>query len=111
MGPIDVRDTLDTSTTSKTSDRRLCDTLDVVTKNFAMSLGSTLAEALATLSACEMSVNVHEGVDVVLRCALIGRRWTKSNTITKVAMRPWEGDDDNEIAKNATGRIYTYVQS
>jgi hypothetical protein len=88
MGPIDVRDTLDTSTTSKTSDRRLCDTLDVVTKNLAMSLGSTLAEALATLSTCEMSVNVHEGVDVVLRCALIGRRWTKSNTITKVAMRP-----------------------
>ena len=45
------RDTLDTSTTSKTSDSRLCDTLDVVTKNLAVTLGSTLSETLATLSA------------------------------------------------------------
>ena len=42
-----------TTTTSETSDRRLCDTLDVVTKNLAMSLGSALSEALATFSACE----------------------------------------------------------
>jgi hypothetical protein len=52
MGPIGVRDTLDTTTTSKTSDRRLCDTLDVVAKNLAVTLGTTLAEALATLSTC-----------------------------------------------------------
>jgi hypothetical protein len=44
----------------------------VATTNLAMSLGSALAEALATLSACNKSVKVHE--DVVLRCALIGRR-------------------------------------
>jgi hypothetical protein len=42
-----------TTTTRKTSDSGLCDTLDVVAKNLAMSLGSTLAEALATFSACE----------------------------------------------------------
>jgi hypothetical protein len=42
-----------TTTTRKTSDSGLCDTLDVVTENLAMSLGSTLAEALATFSACE----------------------------------------------------------
>jgi hypothetical protein len=41
-----------TTTTRKTSDSGLCDTLDVVAKNLAMSLGSTLAEALATFSAC-----------------------------------------------------------
>ena len=74
MESNDLRNTLDTSTTSKTSDRRLGDTLDVVTKNLAMSLGSALAETLATLSACQMLVKVHEDVDVVFRCALIGRR-------------------------------------
>ena len=35
-------DTLDTSTTSKTTDRRLRDTLDVVSKDLAMTLGSAL---------------------------------------------------------------------
>ena len=49
-------------TTSETSDGRLCDTLDVVTKNLAMTLGSTLAEALATFSACEdASVRCFDG--------------------------------------------------
>merc|ERR1711939_367056 len=39
------------TTTGETSDRRLCDTLDVVTKNLAVTLGSSLSETLATLSA------------------------------------------------------------
>jgi len=43
-------DTLDTTTAGKTSDGRLGDTLDVVTQNLAMTLGTTLAEALATFS-------------------------------------------------------------
>jgi len=47
------RDTLDTTTTRETSNRRLCDTLDVVTKNLAVTLGSSLAETLSALSACE----------------------------------------------------------
>jgi hypothetical protein len=46
------RDTLDTTTTSKTTDGGLCDTLDVVTKNLAMTLGTTLSEAFAAFSAC-----------------------------------------------------------
>lgn len=45
------RDTLDTATTSETTDGRLGDTLDVVTQNLAVTLGTTLAEALATFSA------------------------------------------------------------
>jgi hypothetical protein len=45
------RDTLDTTTTSETADGGLGDALDVVTKNLAMALGSTLAEALATFAA------------------------------------------------------------
>lgn len=44
--------TLDTATTSETSDSRLGDTLNVVTKNLAVTLSTTLAEALATLAAC-----------------------------------------------------------
>ena len=43
-------DTLDTTTTSETTDGGLGDTLDVVTKNLAMTLGATLAEALAALA-------------------------------------------------------------
>ena len=45
------RDTLDTATTSETADGGLGDTLDVVAKNLAVTLGSTFAEALATFSA------------------------------------------------------------
>lgn len=46
------RDTLDTTSTSETSDGGLGDTLDVVTKNLAVALGTTLAETLAALAAC-----------------------------------------------------------
>jgi hypothetical protein len=43
-------DTLDTSTASKTTDGRLGDTLDVVSKNLAVALGSSLSESLPALS-------------------------------------------------------------
>ena len=45
------RDTLDTTTTRETADSGLGDTLDVVTQDLAVTLGSALAEALATFSA------------------------------------------------------------
>jgi uncharacterized phosphosugar-binding protein len=45
------RDTLDTATTGETSDSGLGNTLDVVTKNLAVTLGATLAEALSALAA------------------------------------------------------------
>lgn len=51
------RDTLDTTTTSETSDSGLGNTLDVVTKNLAVTLGTALAEALATLAACSVNVS------------------------------------------------------
>ena len=44
-------DTLDTTTTCETTDGGLGDTLDVVAKNLAVTLGTTLAEALAALAA------------------------------------------------------------
>jgi hypothetical protein len=43
-------DTLDTTPPSKTADCRLCDTLNVITKDLAMTLGSSLSQALASLS-------------------------------------------------------------
>lgn len=46
------RDTLDTTTTGETSDGGLGDTLDVVTKNLAVTLGTSLSEALAALATC-----------------------------------------------------------
>lgn len=45
------RNTLDTATTSETSDGGLGDTLNVVTENLAVTLGTTLAETLAALAA------------------------------------------------------------
>jgi len=45
------RDTLDTTSTSETSDGRLGDTLDVVTKNLAVTLSSSLSETFSALSA------------------------------------------------------------
>lgn len=45
------RNTLDTTTTSQTPDGRLGNTLDVVTENLAVALGTTLSETLAALAA------------------------------------------------------------
>jgi hypothetical protein len=47
----ETRDTLHTSTTSETADGRLGDALDVVTKDFAMTLGSSLSESFSSFSA------------------------------------------------------------
>jgi hypothetical protein len=46
-------DTLDTATTSETTDGGLGDTLDVVAQNLAVTLGAALAETLAALAAWE----------------------------------------------------------
>jgi hypothetical protein len=47
----ETRDTLDSTSARKTTDRRLRDALDVITKNFAMTLRSSLAQSFASLSA------------------------------------------------------------
>ena len=51
-GRLTGRDTLDTATTSETTDGGLGDALNVVTENLSVTLGSTFAETLATFSAC-----------------------------------------------------------
>ena len=45
----ETRDTLDTTTTRETADGGLGDSLDVVTKDFPVALGTAFAEAFATL--------------------------------------------------------------
>ena len=47
----EARDTLDTTTASQTADSGLGDTLDVVTQNFAVTLGAAFAEAFSSFSA------------------------------------------------------------
>jgi hypothetical protein len=54
------RDTLHTSTTSQTANGRLGDTLDVITQNLAMPLGTSLSETLSSFTTsshdeCEMA--------------------------------------------------------
>lgn len=45
------RNTLDATTASETTDGGLGDALDVVSKNLAVALGATFAEAFTTFSA------------------------------------------------------------
>jgi hypothetical protein len=44
------RNTLDTTTTSETTDGRLGDALDVVTENLSVTLGTAFAETFAAFS-------------------------------------------------------------
>ena len=46
----EARDTLHTTTASETADSGLRNTLDVVTKNFAVTLGASLSESLASFA-------------------------------------------------------------
>ena len=59
----EARDTLDTTTTSKTTNGGLGDTLDVITQHFAMTFGASLSEALSSFAAsrhdsCELGLSV-----------------------------------------------------
>ena len=47
----ETTDTLDTATTSETTDSRLGDALDVITKDLAMTLGASLSKTFASFSA------------------------------------------------------------
>jgi hypothetical protein len=51
-----TRNTFDTSTTSETTDGGLGNTLDVIAKNLAMTLGSSLSESLSSLSSARHDV-------------------------------------------------------
>ena len=47
----EARNTLDTTTTSKTTNGGLGDTLDVITQHLAMTFGASLSEALSSFAA------------------------------------------------------------
>ena len=49
-GQLTSRNTLDTATTSETSDSGLGDSLNVVSQNLSVTLGTTLSETLAALA-------------------------------------------------------------
>ncbi len=46
----ETRDTLDTTTTCETTDSRLGNSLDIVTKDLAMTLGTSLSESLSSFT-------------------------------------------------------------
>jgi len=50
------RDTLDTTTTSETTDGRLGDTLNVVAQDLPVAFGTTLSETLATFTTWDLLV-------------------------------------------------------
>lgn len=45
-----TRDTLDTASASKTTDRRFRDSLDVITKYFSVTLGASFSESLSSFA-------------------------------------------------------------
>ena len=47
----EARDTLDTTTTSQTTDSGLGDTLDVITQHLTMTLGASLAQSFSSFAA------------------------------------------------------------
>jgi hypothetical protein len=47
----ETRDTLDTATTSETTNGGLCDALDVVTKDLSVTLGTSLSESFSSFAA------------------------------------------------------------
>jgi hypothetical protein len=47
----ETRDTLDTTTTSETTDSRLGNSLDIVAENLSVTLGTSLSESLSSLTA------------------------------------------------------------
>ena len=63
-----ARDTLDTTSASQTADSGLGDTLDVITQNFAVALGTSLAESLASFAS---SSHVGYFLSVDIRMMLI----------------------------------------
>ena len=56
----EARDTLDTTTTRKTADGGLGDTLDVIAQHFAMTLGAALSEALSSFAASRHDLGLRE---------------------------------------------------
>ena len=56
----EARDTLDTTTTRKTADGGLGDTLDVIAQHFAMTLGASLSEALSSFATSRHDLGLRE---------------------------------------------------
>ena len=51
------RDTLDTTTTSKTTDSGLGNTLDIITKDLSVTLSASLSESLSSFTAaCSVQI-------------------------------------------------------
>jgi len=65
-----ARDALDSATASQTTDSRLGDALDVVTKNLAMTLGATLPQTLASLATSRHDDASYLAVSQLSRCRL-----------------------------------------
>jgi hypothetical protein len=57
----EATDTFDTTTTSQTTDSRLGNALDVITKHLAMTLGSSLSKSFASLASARHVVELMLG--------------------------------------------------
>ena len=81
------RDTLHSTTTSQTADRRLGDALDVITQYLAMTLGASLSQSLSSFSSSRHVDKCSNGLDLMLHCsvgdAYIERLLMNINEVTK----------------------------
>ena len=75
----EARDTLDTTTASKTADGGLGNTLDVVTQDLAMTLGASLAEALASFSTSRHDDGFEKVVEELMVTTPVGHRFYRDS--------------------------------
>lgn len=85
------RDSLHATSAGKTTDSWLGDPLDVVSQNFAVTLGSSLSKALTTLSTTRHGA-------AAARCEPTSTRDAKERTDGRTAARPTNRGELNELA-------------
>jgi len=67
----ETRDTLDTATTSKTTNGGLCNTLNVISQNFAMTLGTSLSKSLSSFATARHDCFSIECLFVVVNASVL----------------------------------------
>ena len=98
-----TRDTLDTTTTSQTTDGGLCDALDVVSQYLTMTLGASFAESLSAFAATR-----HYCCCTKLKSSTIKRR-IDENVLQNDVVGLFMDGANNDVRATAVKTALTFV--
>ena len=73
----EARDTLDTTTTSQTTDSWLGDALDVITQHLAMTLGASLSQSFSSFAASRHDYQLNDAQTSILHLYIPSARTLK----------------------------------